>query len=149
MVSDTPQPRWCSCGQVVHCHGSLEEWFPSPPSKVRGFVAEQIELVLESHDAREVFNFWTALGVEPDTATTNADLNLHWAGGRLKVHDKYRSNTQFLQTVSGCMLSVFSFKQFTDSRWCTAGASCKSLVASMCVGLGGFVKLTRSDPKGQ
>eukprot|EP00972_Heterocapsa_arctica_P050325 7400110-Heterocapsa_arctica.AAC.1 len=44
------------------------------------------------------------------------------------------------------MLYLFKFRKFTDSRWCTAGAACKALVAGLAVGLGGLVDLIRQDP---
>lgn len=51
-----------------------------------------------------------------------------------------------LQNLSGAILHVWRWKQFNESRWCTIGASCRALVASLAVGLEAVVDRALSDP---
>eukprot|EP00974_Lingulodinium_polyedra_P115995 11157547-Lingulodinium_polyedra.AAC.1 len=52
-------------------------------ARFASFIADRLVLHNDSCNHGEVYNFWTALWVEPDVATILADPNLHWASGRL------------------------------------------------------------------
>eukprot|EP00974_Lingulodinium_polyedra_P012756 1235882-Lingulodinium_polyedra.AAC.1 len=56
---------------------------------------------------------------------------------------------EWVDTAIGRVLNLFRFKQFIDSRWYTVGSSCKSLIASLCVGLKGLVGIFGKYPRPQ
>ena len=88
-----------------------------------------------------------SLHVDPDVAQYLVDLGLWWRGGKLQVKRSAVARDDFMDTIKMCMLSVFRFQRFTDSRWITIGESCRSLVASLALGLSGLVHLVRADPR--
>lgn len=91
--------------------------------------------------------FWASMCVEPAVLQDLVELGLRWRKGRLQIYESAASKPDFVEKVTACMLSVFRFKRFTDSRWCTIGDSCRSLFASLALGLSGLVALVRSEPK--
>ena len=111
------------------------------------FLARTLTLVDAAAAPVSPTDFWTSLGVEPVVVQGLVELGLRWRGDRLQVYEGAASNPDFVEKVTACMLSVFRFQRFTDSRWCTIGDSCRSIVASLALGLGGLVESIRSDPK--
>ena len=75
------------------------------------------------------------------------DLQIWWDGHRLLVSAKYEDEPTLHEKVTGLLLTVFRFKKFTDSRWCTLGDSSRTLVASLSLGLDALIELIRKDPR--
>ena len=73
-------------------------------------------------------------------------MQVKWDGESLWVAEEHRGDEDLFQKISVCMLSVFKFKKFTDSRWITLGECCRSLVASVSLGMQGLVKHIRDLP---
>ena len=100
-----------------------------------------------SQDPQSAYKMWVALGVDSEDADILADLQVKWDGERLWVAEEHAGNKDLFQKISVCMLSVFKFKKFTDSRWITLGECCRSLVASVSLGMQGLVKHIRDRPQ--
>ena len=111
---------------------------------LKPFVAEALRFDEAVHDYHGVFEFWTTLCVDPAAADLLADMNLRWDGSQLLVSAKHRGKEGLIEQISSLLLSVFRFKQFTDSRWVTIGNCCRSVVASLSLGLQGLVSLIRN-----
>lgn len=114
-------------------------------SHLVGFVRGSISFEEPMSDPQDSYHFWTSLGVDSEVAETLSDLNLHWCGNRLCVSRSHENEPDIIKTICGCMLSVFRFRKFTDSRWLTLGDSCRGLVASLCLGLRPSVDMVRAD----
>lgn len=111
------------------------------------FVSATLAFSEAPWDRQELYSFWLGMGVDSSICDILADTNLHWGDGRLWVGVRSEEPGALQEKVTTCLLAVFRFKQFTDSRWVTIGCSCRSLVASLLLGLGPLVDRVRKDPK--
>ena len=73
-----------------------------------------------------VREFWLCLGVRGDYLDILCSLNLWWSGTELLVHSSWRDDPQLYEQVSKCILYLFQFRAFSDSRWATMGPSSRS-----------------------
>jgi hypothetical protein len=115
-------------------------------SHLKLFIAKHLVFSDDPRPADGVERLWVGVGVEPCVAANLVALGLRWSVGRLLVNTAWQEATDMIEQVSGLMLAIFQFRKFTDRRWVTVGESCRTLVASQCVGLEGLVRLVRSDP---
>lgn len=92
---------------------------------------------------------WTSLNIDPVLVETLVDLGICWDGeaDQLKVDKKWRANPDFIETLSGAVLSLWEFRPFSESRWITVGLSCRTMVASLLSGLKSLVSYIRNDTK--
>ena len=112
------------------------------------FVQQSVSFVLARPGAREpLYNFWVALGLESIVAELCAELQAMWRNDRLEVSEDCSEDPQLFEKLSHILLQACRFKSFTDSRWLTVGDACRSLVASLSLGLSQWVQLTRENPK--
>ena len=86
-----------------------------------------------------VREFWLCLGVRGDYLDILCSLNLWWSGTELLVHSSWRDDPQLYEQVSKCILYLFQFRAFSDSRWATMGPSSRTLLAGLSVGLDSLV----------
>lgn len=86
---------------------------------------------------------WFRLGCEPAIAQELCELVLVLAEGRLFVHRSAVEDPQLVARVRSAVLGVLRFQRFTDSRWCSIGLACRSLVASLLLCLGRLVEIVR------
>lgn len=94
------------------------------------------------------YELWTALGAEPELAETLAfELRLQWHDGRLEVAASCASLEDLMEKLSGTLLALWAFRQFTTSRWATIGASCRGVAAAILSGFDDLVKVVRKDPR--
>ena len=125
---------------------SLRNGFSLLHAHLRSFVHARLDFDDAEFSVDEGVTFWNALGVDPAVANELAELNVRWSGDRLLVCAAARSSDGLIERVSTLMLALFRFQKFSDSRWCTLGAACRSLTAALCVGLRGLVAAVRADP---
>eukprot|EP00974_Lingulodinium_polyedra_P045921 4402472-Lingulodinium_polyedra.AAC.1 len=98
--------------------------------------------------AEDRAELWRALAVEPELVEILAyDLHLQWQEGQLQVVASSLVSGDILHKVSGALLGLWEFKQFTTSRWVTVGTSCRSLAAALVTGFDSLVTTVREDPK--
>jgi hypothetical protein len=139
--------------QVVHAlHiaiASVRNGFDLLHAHLGAFVGETLDFWEGDQETPEdtSYQFWLCLGVDAEIAQILAGLNLFWSGDKLRVARRCREDPMLLEKITHCILHVCRFKQFTDSRWITVGDSSRSLLAAMCLGLGGWVRYTRKDPR--
>lgn len=111
------------------------------------FVRGAIAFTHEPYDRDEVYEFWVALGVGADVIDEIVDLNPWYTDGQLWVSGKWEHSDILHERISVVFLHVFRLKRFAETRWCTAGASCRALTACLAVGLEKLVTIVREDPK--
>ena len=114
--------------------------------ELRPFILDKHAFRPRCHDYDKVFQFWVALGVEPDVAEELGHLDLEWVGGALYVNDCFVDSLDLFDRIYAAMLYLFRFVPFSDSRWCTAGASCRTMCCAYCVGLEEMVRRIRAKP---
>jgi len=120
-------------------HGYLGAWL----AEHLHFVEEE---ELDSVDSLQ--DLWLALGVAPPVVEVLAEeLRLRWRDGRLEVAAPCRGTEDLVGKVSFALLSLWRFEKFSESRWVTVGASCRSLVAGLLTGLPSLIATIRQDPK--
>lgn len=94
----------------------------------------------------EHYQWWVLLGVDSEFATTMAELGLHFRFGRFHVDVDRQHDDDLFGTVTGCIMHMWRFRKFSDSRWLTLGESCKTLIGALHLGLAEMVDEVRKDP---
>ena len=90
---------------------------------------------------------WSMLGVSAELARIIAfDLKMHWdyKDKVLRIDDTWQTRDDAMSEISGALLGVYHFRPFSDSRWVTIGCNCRTLVASLMLGLHSLVDEIRS-----
>ena len=110
------------------------------------FISRHLVLVDGGPDPKELLGLWTALCQDAELSQVLAELGLLWVDGCLQCR---RSSVEgdLVEKVHNALVAVTRFRKFTDSRWCTIGASCGTIVACRLLGLDRWVEVVRSDPK--
>ena len=93
----------------------------------------------EAEDVATLSQLWAALGVDPEFIEDIAGLGLLWRGGRLLVRRAHQHNAELFDTLSTCLLELWKFTRFSESRWCTVGASCRVLASALLTGVDDLV----------
>ena len=120
-------------------HGHLADWLQS---KLVLIPDEQLP------PTEERAQLWTALGADPDLVQMLAhELRLQWQGGQLQVAASSADSGDLLEKISGALLNLWKFRQYTTSRWVTVGTSCRVLVTAMLSGFDSLVACVRADPQ--
>ena len=89
---------------------------------------------------------WTLLGAEPEWVEVLVSLNPLWSSGWLWVNELDDQDTPLIAQVSHLIFHMMRWRQFTESRWASLGASCRALLATLLLGLSDIVAITREDP---
>lgn len=97
-------------------------------------------------DEPEVRLFWSAMGVDGHWLELLVELDPHWGGGLLCISDRFEKDPEVVEKVSTVILYLWRWKKFSESRWCTVGAACRALAASVVVGLEEVVARAQRDP---
>ena len=114
-------------------HGRLAAWVHSK--------ARFVEVDGDDDAERSL---WTSLGIEPEVVELLVRLRLRFTGGALLVINVCANEPDVMNTIFGVLLHVLRIKRFTDSRWCTVGQCCRTLVASLLLGIDDLVAVIRS-----
>jgi hypothetical protein len=126
---------------------SLRNSFAILHARMPRFLISHLAFDQSPFDRQVVAAFWRALGVEAAMVDKVVEVNPWWDGNFLWVNGELEDDPNAIAIVSGVLLYIFRWRQFTDSRWVTIGPSCRALLGSLCVGLEKLVLITRADPK--
>ena len=113
--------------------------------RLPAFLSGHLAFSNEPYDVEQVASFWRALGIEAHMVEQIADINPWWSAGRLWVNGSLAQDPDSMQKISFVLLYMSKWRRFCDSRWITIGPCCRSLIWCLCVGLEGWVNMTRSD----
>lgn len=94
----------------------------------------------------DLFNFWRALGIDVDWLDLVASLNPHWCDGQLMVSAAAQDDPLLVEHLSAVILHIWRWRKFSDTRWCGVGVSCRTLVASLVIGVDQVVAAALADP---
>ena len=125
---------------------SLRNSFMLVHSRIGAWLAKTVSFDEREHDSDDINSFWSAVGVSGEWLEVVVDLNPWFADGRLWVAAKWNGHGKLDENLSRSLLYLFKFRQYTDSRWCTIGASCRVLVSCLAVGLESLIAFVRDDP---
>ena len=79
---------------------------------------------------------WDALGLKSETAELIASvLELEFRYGHICVEERCADMPNLVSTIETAFQSAWRFREFTESRWLTVGASARSLVVAVLTGL--------------
>lgn len=92
------------------------------------------------------YEFWTLLGVLPDTIDLLMYLQLRWEVDGLHVAARFEGDPNILHLVSTALLALWRYDKWSASRWVSIGPGCRALVASMATGLRDLVSFARKQP---
>jgi len=115
-------------------------------SRLPAFLSKYMTFWNDPGDVEEVGSFWRHMGVEADMVDEVTRVNPWWRDGRLYVNGELAHDPDCMEKVSHVMLYLCRWRKFSDSRWCTMGPSCRTLLWGLCVGLEAWVALARADP---
>ena len=82
---------------------------------------------------------WSVLGLEPAVIEELVDLRVLYHDGHLHVAPRYASDPDLTSRLSTCLLGVFHFQKYSDSRWLSLGPSMRTVVGSVLLGLDSLV----------
>lgn len=124
---------------------SVRNGFDLVFARLPAFVAGTLLPTDEPVDAQALYEYYTCLGVDNDTAVAIADYGLRWEGGFLKAYARKCEAAGAVGQIVDIVMAVFTFRSFTDSRWCTIGGACRTLIASLSLGLENVIGRIRAD----
>ena len=99
------------------------------------FLARHMERSTAVYSKDEVAQWWRAMGVAADWVELLTNLNPTWRQGKLMVSDKIDGKRVSADLVADCMVYLFRFSKFSQTRWCGVGHSCRALICALSVGL--------------
>ena len=107
-----------------------------------GFVHLSVRLVPpeELPPAAVLREMWELLRVEEAQVEFLVASRVVWKDGALCCDRACATRPDFMLSLSNEMLSVFRFKEFTDSRWNSFGPSMRPVIAGWHLGLDSLVK---------
>jgi len=118
-------------------------------SHVAGWVTKSLRLHPDRGDTwvDQRRALWNALGIDMETAETLAsDLQLCWLDGALCAREGAGGDADLCETISTCLMSIWRFHKFTESRWLTVGTSARTVVAALLTGIESLVRAIEKDP---
>eukprot|EP00973_Karenia_brevis_P094301 12421791-Karenia_brevis.AAC.1 len=108
------------------------------PQFLREFVEFSDE---DAADEADINAWWTGFGVSGEFHDKLVDFNLVWHREKRKllVMQKHQKDPEIVTKLSSCLAYVFEFRKFSDSRWLSLAPCCRTLIASVSIGLEGIV----------
>ena len=107
---------------------------------------QQVVAVREYYGGVRLSTVWALLGVPPDMCTEFEVLQLRFEDGRLLICPAFANELDTPQRICNCMMSLFEFRSWSDTRWGAVGKCCRQLVACHLAGLQSLVAFIRSCP---
>jgi hypothetical protein len=92
---------------------------------------------------QDQYELWTSLGLKPQLIETLLTLQMRFSGGRLRVARAMEHVPQSASLMIACLVSIWEFQEWTDSRWVSMGSSSRRMVASLLCGIDSLVATLR------
>ena len=124
---------------------SLRNSFDLLLARLPAFLAKHLAFVDDRADLDVIAGFWRDLGVEADMVDLVAEVNPWWESGQLQVSSTLAREADAIEKISHTLLYLCKWRKFSESRWCTVGPCCRTLLWGLCVGLEAWVGVVRSD----
>lgn len=124
---------------------SLRQSFDLILRFIRPFLDKHLGFRSERSDAQEAHRFWLCLVVGSDVGDLLIELDVLVQGNTIYVHEPHRQSPKLMEQLTSCLLYIFKWEQYTESRWLTITSSPRSLCASMAVGIHLLVGMVMGD----
>lgn len=82
---------------------------------------------------------WVLLGVSSEIVELLSQMQLRFQGGQLKVAPSFQAKDDLPDLIAMCLMHIWTFRRFSESRWLTLGSSSRCLIASLLLGLPSLV----------
>ena len=92
---------------------------------------------------QDQYELWTSLGLKPQLIETLLTLQMRFSAGRLRVARAMEHVPQSASLMIVCLVSIWEFQEWTDSRWVSMGSSSRRMVASLLCGIDSLVATLR------
>ena len=127
---------------------SLRSSFHMIHSMIAKFISQKVRFypVEQCCSPQTLQQLWLALGLDSALVEELVKLRLLYQDGHLQVLDAHLQDQELHESIHHCLLSVLRIRRFTSSRWCSMGASCRQLLASLLLGVGAIVDMCFADP---
>ncbi|CAK0836513.1 unnamed protein product [Prorocentrum cordatum] len=108
----------------------------------------QAALPLSPPEIDEYRMTWVCIGVDSDIIDAICEqLQLRFVDGRLLVCEtSFAAEEDLFSRIRGIMLTAFSFRRFSETRWASVGSSAQGVVAGLMLGLSDLVQYILNDP---
>ena len=113
--------------------------------KVSPWLAQVI--CFEDWEFQESNILWTMLNIEAEWVDMLVQLQVRYESGFLKVASAFSDREDTPQIIITCLVKLWKFRRFSESRWLTLGDACRALNASEIGGLGALASSIIDDPQ--
>lgn len=128
------------------CIESLRHSYDLVLGYLKPFVLERLTFVDTKDPPQAAYSFWVSLGIESSVAEELADLGVRMVSSRLTVHSAHRGSADLVQRLTSCMIYIFCWRQFVETRWMTVGVVSRALIASLSIGLAELIEMISQQP---
>ena len=87
-----------------------------------------------------------ALGADTERVGEIVNLGLRFRSGRLFVCTRHRGASNVFGNITSIIMYAQRFTRFSDSRWCTLGRCCRTIVFASMLGLRELAEAVFGDP---
>ena len=110
------------------------------------FVETHLKFKAErSGELLDIECFWRALHIEPHMCEVLCDLDFFWDGCSLSVHASWERKSHTFSTVTACVLFLFRWCSFSETRWAKVGLSGRYYLSSVAGGIDRVWRICMSD----
>ena len=100
----------------------------------------------EPFDADISYQLWVSLQVASCWVEELLELEVRFEDSHLKLKKAFEE-TDWVDRVTTVLMAIWTFKEFTASRWLTQGDSCRTLVCAGKTGFDSLMAKTLDNPK--
>ena len=121
---------------------SLDQLVRQLPS----WLGQHLRFRNHAYEAFDHRAFWAALGIKGDWLDEFVLLEIRFVAGELLVSARFEGDPAIPQRVANCYMYLFSFRAWSDTRWCGVGNVCRRVVAASVLGLSPLVLHVLDSP---
>ena len=126
---------------------SLRNGYKHLQTHLSSFLVDHVEFSDIGVGRDDLYSFWSCLDLPPELGSLLADSGVFWRDDRFYVDPAYKDDQDILTWLYDAVMTAFRFKKYSTSRWLTVGSSCRTLLASLALGLDRLHEVCILDPK--
>lgn len=131
----------CMWVMVESLRSSLDQLIANLPSWLAGHLQ-----FAEYAGAVDLHELWSLLGLSSSWCDELASLQLRFESDQLLVSPRFDSEADVPQRVANCLMHVYEYRGWSDTRWCAVGRISRRLVAGWLLGLSSLVAHVKAKP---
>ena len=87
------------------------------------------------------------INIEAELVDMLVQIQLRYGNGFLMVASAFSDREDTPQIIITCLVKLWKFRRFSESRWLTLGDACRALIASEICGLSALASSIIDDPQ--